>query len=295
MQTFINNFAISHLPNERLFNYVQIVDTQFGQAAISQLNMVYQNFHTAVQDFQVKLEPVHYTAYSNAIKDKDKERDSVYYALEVVTKAYTRSPIAAEAEAATLMLSVFDKYDDIRKEDYNQESGSVFNFVEELETHHQQHLTTLHLTEWVNILRTRNQEFAALYDNRNVQERTYVSYKEVQAARQTLLNCYHELIECFEAAVKMGMIPNGSYQTLVQTINEYIDREIITLNVAKGRKKAKKEKENAENGGTPETPTNNNGSDNNGGENGGESGSENTNTDNTDPNQGEDNTPSANA
>ena len=290
MQTLINNFAISHLPNERLFNYVQIVDTQFGQAAISQLNMVYQNFHTAVQDFQVKLEPVHYTAYSNAIKDKDKERDSVYYALEVVTKAYTRSPIAAEAEAATLMLSVFDKYDDIRKEDYNQESGSVFNFVEELETHHQQHLTTLHLTEWVNILRTRNQEFAALYDNRNVQERTYVSYKEVQAARQTLLDCYHELIECFEAAVKMGMIPNGSYQTLVQTINEYIDREIITLNVAKGRKKAKKE--NANNGEntntTPENGEENQGGENNGGENG-EGG------DNSDNNSGEDNTPSANA
>lgn len=290
MKPVINDFAISHLPNERLFNFVQIVDNQFGQAAISQLSSVYNNFHMAVQDYQLKLEPVHYVAYTKDISDKDQERDELFTALHVVVLAYTRSPIVAEATAANLLSSVFDKYKGLRDKEYREESGGLFNFIEELETHHQQRLATLHLTEWVNILKNKNQEFALIYGERNVQKREYFSYKEILAARQTVLEAYRELIAHFEASVLVGSIPNGSYQNMVQTINEYIDLEKLTLKMEKGRKKAKKEKENSENGGTtptPENPTNNNGSDNNG-EDGGDN-------NNTDPNQGEDNTPSANA
>lgn len=286
MEKKIFDFAISNLPNERLFNFVKVVDNKFEHMSIPQFSMVYNNYHTAVQDFQLKLEPVHYVEYTRVISEKDQTRDKGYSALHLVVVAYTHSPIAAEALAATMLKSVFDKYKGLQEQDYNQESGSLFNFIEELETHHQQEISTLHLTEWVNYLKTKNQEFAAVYDNRNVQEREYFSFKEVKAARQEVLNRYHELIDCFEAAIVMGIV--GNYQEIVQAINEQIEREIITLNVAKGRKQAKKEKENGENTGN----TNEGGEENNGEENGGDNGGENT---NTDPNQGEDNTPSANA
>ena len=283
MAKIILDFPISTLPNERLFNFVKIVDNRFGQVSIPQFSMVYNNFHSAVQDFQLKLEPVHYVEYTKTIFNKDQNRDKGYSALHMVVLAYTHSPFTAEAEAATMLKSVFDKYKGLQTQDYGQESGSLFNFIEELETHHQQHLSTLHLTEWVNYLKTQNQEFAALYDNRNVQEREYFSFKEVKAARKEVMDRYRELIDCFEAAVLMGIV--GNSQDIAQAINEKIEREIITLNVAKGRKEAKKEKENAGN-------TNEGGEENNGEENGGDNGGENT---NSDPNQGEDNTPSANA
>lgn len=271
MEKLIHEFQVSKLPNERLYNFAQIVDDQFGQVSIPQISMVYNNFHTAVQDFKLKLEPVHYKKYTRLITEKDQSRDKVFSAFHVVVMAYLDSPVAAEADAADMLKSVFDKYKGIQRQDYKQESGALINFIEELETHHQQNLSTLHLTEWLQILKTLNQEFATLYSNRDVEERAYFSYKDVTASRQAVIENYRELIAHFEAAVLMGM-SMGNSQTIAQNINEYIDREIISLNVAKGRKQSKKEKENA-----------------------GENTSDNTGSDNTDPNQGEDNTPSANA
>ena len=245
MQKTILTFSVSNLSNENLFHFATVVDDQFGRAAIAQIDAVYQNFHAALLDFQLKLEPVHYVSHTKNIAQKDRERTSVYSTLHMAVRVAMRSPVAAEADAAAMLKSVFDKHKGLQYQDYRQKSGSLFNFIEELETNHQQRLNTLHLSEWLNILKTHNTDFDALYEHRNVQERNYVSHKEVKAARNLLLQRYRELVASFEAALLMGILSTDP-QTVAQPINEYIEREIITLNIAKGKRKAKKEKQSAQ-------------------------------------------------
>ena len=289
----IKVFSISGLHNEELFAYAQTTDNVFGRVNNNNLMSVYNRFHTAYLDFQHKLEPVNDSTYTKTLLLKDHNRDAHYSMLRSIVKSFRSSSNPTEAAAANQLFEVFKKYDGSTRMNLKKESGRLFNFVEELQTTYHAQVETLHLTELVMRMNTLNEEFNTAYLSRDEAKRIYFSSLEVKASRQTLIEAYLDLIAAFEGLCIAGMF-SGDENAIVTPMNEAIAhwktvlRKRDTYNAKKQEEKEADATNNGEN-------SNEGGSENNGEENGGDNGGENTNTDNTDPNQGEDNTPSANA
>ena len=203
------------------------------------------------------------------------------------------------------------------------------------EPKHAAAITTLNIGFYLTALQQANANFRALYHERvGDVARTYTK-DEIREARNKMENMYDvfrgKLVAIAEEAEITGnntLMPNTSgmgggttnggmtgggtgsgtptggttpanaaitYDELFAKINNLIANAVEE---AKRRHNAGKNNENGSEGNESENGNANTGTNTNeGGEenNGEENGSENTNTDNTDPNQGEDNTPSANA
>ena len=292
-QNKIVEINYKQLRNEDVYTCMEsIKEVVDGASDLSAMQVDVYNFNDAFDRYKFVLEPIRQRQLTPMLKTMDRERDTSYSGMHSVVLGFKDSPISEEKEAATLLNNVFVQYKGIQRLSNKTETGRLRNFFEELDGPYHEHLETLHLTAWFEVLKQMNEDFDDLYNHRRITNDALVNSEEITAARNALVSAFRNLAADLETLLRIGDDHEGYLQVL-SDINSILSDWKRTLNLRKGQKNAKNNQQ--ENGGETNNGSENTGEDNGDENDGEENGSENTNTDNTDPNQGDDNTPSANA
>ena len=167
----------------------------------------------------------------------DEERDAHYRAFAAYVRAISQHYNATIAAAASRILHVIDAKGDIVGIAYNDETVEIGNVVTELTAKYAADVTAAGLTEWISILKTKNDAFDAVYKDRNNQEsaKIHAKTKELRLATD---KAYKAIVKRIDSLIEVN--GDAAYKAFVNEYNEYVDAEKRLLAQRAGRAAAAK-------------------------------------------------------
>ena len=318
MMRKIKNFKKSALPQNKILGlFTQIYDTTY-EANFPELSAVLAKLKSKMDAFDAYLHPIMGSEVTVDVADIDTGRDTYLvgfrYGVEFNARHFDPQRVAAAKEVQVVLSN--PSYKQVYKEEHIHETSTIKDFVRELQQNHAAALSTMGLTEYVQKLAEANDAFSEIWRARANKRRRNYTFEDTLQARAEMEHAYDLFVHQLTVSAELsedtpgttpamggggatgGMgggttptmgDPITTYDDLISLINDYITT--VTKDYSHDNDEedeTENEGENTEN----TTNTNEGGSENTGEENGGENGGDNT---NTDPNQGDDNTPSANA
>lgn len=173
-------------------------------------------WETATQTFDTAYRKSSTQAQTKTLKTIDDERDSLYSGLVGTINNATKSPIAAQAAAATDLLEPIKRYDVKTGGEYQQETMRLDQFCQDLLANYTSQLTTLGLTEWTQALQAKNLEFQEAMRARTDDQASFVK-SELSQLRQQMIAAYN----VFRKLANVIFIYEGdtAYATTIDQMN----------------------------------------------------------------------------
>jgi hypothetical protein len=186
------------------------------------------------------LETVRKSPLTEKIEKADSERDSVFFGLKDVVKGMQSHYNPRTREAATNLMIVFNTYGNVSHKNYAEETGLLYNFIQEMRDNHAQELTTLKVDDWIEKLDEINQTFSDLImeRTRKAGEKPKIPMKEIKARIDA---CYGDIVRCLEAQTILAS--DHKLEPFFNTINSNVDRYKNTIAQREGRAAAAKKTE----------------------------------------------------
>ncbi|HEX2935658.1 MAG TPA: DUF6261 family protein, partial [Bacteroidales bacterium] len=199
-------FSFARLRNNDHYQFMTDVDKLFGKynAASLGIEAEYSGFKNAliVEDSVMRVEIG--SSKSSMIDALDTQRDVTWNAINNVVKAFLMSPKEVEVQSATVLKRVIDLYGDPRALSYNEESAAIANFVGDmLLPANVPHVERLHMTDWVTILKTQNDKFQEILNERNA-EFANRGNGDARQARKQIDPLYEAMVEKINALIVLG-------------------------------------------------------------------------------------------
>lgn len=139
----------------------------------------------------------------------DKKRDLSASSLRKSIKVFLTSDVAAEVEAAHILLGVLKAYANLESYDYEKESNGIDKLVAELQgTTYSKYVTLLGITRYVTRLKTDNAAFRAVFASQMAATDAKVVY-DVKALRADVADFYEEFTLYIQA---MANVPSAQDQ-----------------------------------------------------------------------------------
>jgi hypothetical protein len=173
------------------------------------------------------LEQIQKSSYTSAIVQLDAVRDNAFMGVSDTVRTALRHFDAAKRTAAERLLILFDHYGDVANKPYNEETASIYKFLQDIRTKYPDEIVTLDLIGWLNELERSNTDFenAILDRNREYAGRTDLNMLNVR--RQTG-RAYLDIVERIEAlALIQG---DEKFAPFINTLNANIERYKIAVN-----------------------------------------------------------------
>ncbi|MBR5393558.1 MAG: hypothetical protein IK144_00580 [Bacteroidaceae bacterium] len=173
-------------------------------------------WETATQTFDTAYRKSSTEAQTKTLKTIDDERDSLYSGLVGTINNATKSPIAAQATAATDLLEPIKRYDVKTGGEYQQETMRIDQFCQDLLANYTSQLTTLGLTEWTQALQAKNLEFQEAMRARTDDQAGFVK-SELSQLRQQMIAAFN----AFRKLANVIFIYEGdtAYATTIDQMN----------------------------------------------------------------------------
>jgi molybdopterin converting factor small subunit len=168
-------------------------------------------------------------------EDLDKERDKCIKGISKIIDGYTDHYDEKIKEAAEILLAKIDTYgSSIADQNYPTETTSLTGITTAFTTEkiYIQALETLHLAEWSQLMKEKNDTFRDRY-LASIEEKALVDEEKVKDLRITIGQDYGELKKHINA--HLTLTPEN-YQALVAEINSLLDEFNGLLNRRKGGK-----------------------------------------------------------
>ena len=219
----IQNLHLPALRNEEHFQFMTDTDGLIDNAGTEALQLVepYAQFEVLLEQEDVALETIRKSSYTTQITDMDRMRDLLYHGFDLFTRAYLCSANNAKKEAAQRIRIIVDSYGDIRLQGYKQESGSVTNFVTDINTRCGDDLDTLGGREWIDALAEANALFINLMDTRHDDHAAQPDI-DLRATRKAIDQVYQTIRERIESSTVL--LPDQPiYVQFATRLNERID------------------------------------------------------------------------
>ena len=307
---------LAQMNNTENLNHHKAEYANFVKAGIPEIQAALPQYAQAIDEEDASIARLNRENKTEEVENQDAERDNTLVGTAYQIRSYVHHWEPEKVAAAKRLLNIYDSFENDMHSNYKKESEGIDNLLQQMcgttsgniagtvgmggtggmgggmtgggssSLAYTADVTLLGLAPWLDKLKQDNDNFKAIFNARQSDRSMVELMKEVKDTRRKADAIFRNIINLLNFLVMTNGIT--AYESLIADINVTIKDWNDTL--ARRKAAAKRKKENAENGGTPENPTNNNGNDNNG-ENGGDNNGE----DNTDPNQGDDNTPSANA
>jgi hypothetical protein len=239
----IKRLRLKSLRNEEWFNFFTefkkfVEETTPEALDIEALFVVLMIFYRMADE---ALEPIRKSNYSSTIRQLDKVRGEAFVGLNTTMRAALKHFDMKKRTAAERLVILFDHYSDLSDRPYNEETASIYNFLQDIRAQYPTEIAELELTGWLNELERTNTEFenAILSRNREYVSRTKLNMLEV---RRQAGRAYLDIVERIEA---LSLI-NGDekFATFVNTLNANIERYKTAINRRIGTNAAKTESEN---------------------------------------------------
>jgi hypothetical protein len=237
----IEFLRLYRLRNDEHYQFITDIKVLINKATAEELGIadINTSFNTAfnAEDTAMKVELG--SSQSKAIRDLDAERDKTWNALSLRIDAAFICPVVAEAKAGEALKRVFNLYGDKRKAPYNEESAALTKLVADLlSPANKPHCETLGIIAWVEALKTQNEAFQAVLNNRN-EELAGRTSGNTWAFREDVDKYYQKIVDRINSTIELNLAKPG-VEKFVKEVNEKIAYYKNVIAIRKGRKLSEK-------------------------------------------------------
>ena len=203
------------------------------------VSVLFDKYLSLYTDADEALVIIRKSAITEQIAEADSIRDSVFRGFTDAVKSSQNHFDTAKRDAAKRLKIVLDKYGNIARKYYDEETASIYNFIQEMNGAYADDVATLGLTDWTAQLEADNKAFDALMQTRYSETSAKTELRMVNVRIDTD-RCYRDILDRIDAL----MLINGDmpYATFVKELNTRVDRYSSIVAQRKGRSVAKKDK-----------------------------------------------------
>lgn len=198
----VSIFARENMPNGSHYSFDQSVINRFkNDGKISQKAQLRPLFSLYEQAFLVEEEKFKLSQkseFTDTLNELDTARDDAYMGLTGIVEGYAKVPDAGMKAASKALGQLITDYRiDVRVQ-RDQESGLLSNFIADLQGKCAPHVQTLHLEEVVQVMKTANDNYIAVRENRT-EERMLKEKNALENARKATDAAYRNFIAMVNA------------------------------------------------------------------------------------------------
>lgn len=257
----IKRFAISHLRVEEDFGFQQLVYKELPKMGyetgdeedepdLPSVQSVAAGTFKAGVDAKVAAFVAAFEKFDEALKDSEKlassalvtkaddARDYAWRGVSNYLKAMTMHPDADVAAAAVEGEELVDKYGDPTNLSYTAESGTLHNFLQDLEAIPSEKRTLLGIDPWTARLRKENDAFL-LAIQQKAEEKDAREVGVVKEARQEADEAYRAMVDTINVVANLE--EGTTYDAFIGAVNQHIETQKTTLKSRATRNKNKKD------------------------------------------------------
>jgi hypothetical protein len=230
----ITKIDLRKLRNEEHFQLMTDFRKLIEEAGATALNIepLFTVFKELYGREDLALEVIRKSGLTDDITDTDTARDSIYRGFVLQVESYFHHPDAAKAQAALNIQVIIDHYGDFRKKNYNEETATISNFVQEITGRCAADLATLNAEGWLADLAAANQSFDDLM-NQRFDESATQEHIRLRDTRNEINAVYTQIVEFIAATI----IVNGSTASYTDFVNKLNERIRYFKNTLKQRKR----------------------------------------------------------
>lgn len=211
--------------------------TQFTPEKLGIQNL-YPAYQSALAEEVSLLNVVRASSLTDDLFEADKLRDETYRGLDGTVRSARNHFNPEIRKAATRLSLLLDTYGAIPDKPYDQESAAIIKLVAELEGAYSPEVTALGLAGWVVELKSRNDAFNSL-KNQRYSEATVKPSQNLKAARRETDIAYRAIEKRINALIEVNGIE--AYVAFVAEMNQRIENYQHLLAQRKGRNTAGEE------------------------------------------------------
>ena len=222
----VSIFARENMPNGSHYSFDQSTIKRFkNDGKISQKAQLLPLFALYEQAFLVEEEKFKLSQkseFTDTLNELDTARDDAYMGLKGIVEGYAKVPDAGMKAASKALGQLITDYRiDVRVQ-RDQESGLLSNFIADLQGKCAPHVQTLRLEEVVQVMKTANDNYIAVRENRT-EERMLKEKNALENARKATDAAYRNFIAMVNAlALVEGDADYADFIDYMNTlINEY--------------------------------------------------------------------------
>jgi hypothetical protein len=237
----IKRIILNKLRNEEWFNFFTEFKTFVEEATpealeIEELFVVFLGLYAMADD---TLERIRKSDFTSLIIQQDDARDNAFRGLEGSVRVALRHYDAKKRAAAERLVSLFEHYGNVADRPYNEETATIYNFLQDIRDRYEPEIAALELSGWLDELERTNRQFETtiLERNREYAGRTDINMLDI---RKKTGRIYLDTVERIEA---LSLVKgDGAYAPFIKTLNANIERYISTINRRSGKKDSQPDK-----------------------------------------------------
>jgi hypothetical protein len=225
----IKKLKISHLRNEEWFKFMSEIiklikddNASYGSTSPEIGELV------ALQTkADLVLKQMRKSFTTAELEQLDADREKIYSGMKLLISGMTYHDQKSKVDAAHNLLDVFKNYGDITRQTYDEETGTIYNLVEDLKHKYTNEVSELNLSEWVERLKNANDSFDEKIRTRDVESGTKPEFTMLEI-RQEATPKYEVIMDKLYASALLHT-DEDTYQTVINNINAAIDRFKVML------------------------------------------------------------------
>jgi hypothetical protein len=227
--------------NEEWFNFFTEFKTLVEQVTSEALDInepfaVFLYLHTKADSM---LEQIRKSNFTALIVEKDAARDNAYRGICETVRTAVRHYDPVRRAVAENLIPLIDHYGNVAERPYNEETATIYNFVQDLKEKYPGEITELDLNGWIGELERTNNDFEKTVLDRNREYAGKDTEMNMFEVRKQMDGVYCEIIERIEAlALIRG---DGSLDGFIRTLNANCDRYISSIRRRTGKSKTNNE------------------------------------------------------
>lgn len=205
-------FDLSRLRNEEWFQFYTEFKTQVEAHGAKKLSIdaLFAVFLTLYKEADVLLEILRKSAYTKQIVDADFDRDQAFRGLINIAKALRNRQ---NDEKSLLAEQLYNKLNTYRRSvlsrSYSEESGAIFNLLQDLNGNYKNHVTKLGLLDWVTELTNSEDKFLELRQKR-YDESSEKPKAKLTIVRSSIDRYYINMMNILDAhLLALGFVDDG--------------------------------------------------------------------------------------
>ena len=226
--------------NQEWSVYVNFLVKAIKQIGAEKLNLVplFALLESIMEQADEALEFIRKSEYTRLCDDADEKRDRIIAAVYNLVRSFLHDEDIEMREAANALMVVLDHYRGMANAGRNQQSGRVFDFVQELQNNHVERIAKLSgLERRINQLSVANDEYIRLQDDRtfSAAEKTQLRMVAVRREGNRIIRAVWDMIDIMLLAAS-----STDVETFAAQLNVANQNERARIAARQGRKTIKK-------------------------------------------------------
>jgi hypothetical protein len=238
----IKRIKLNKLRNEEWFNFFtefkSFVEETFPEVSdIEKIFAIFKEFYTMADN---TLEQIRKSDFTALIVQQDEARDNIFRGLDGTVRTALRHYNNKKRVAAERLVTLFDHYGNVPDRPYNEETATIYNFLQDIRDKYASEIVALELNGWLDELERTNKQFEATILERN---REYAGKPEFNMLdiRKKTGRAYLDIVERIEA---LSLVKGEeAYAPFIKTLNANIERYISSINRRSAKSKTKSNEE----------------------------------------------------